>query len=285
MKRDKNFWIKASRDIEKIDISKISRIALHWFLAELCSHFGEDSGDGDEYKDDFIKDFLGITHENAIVIPMYNSVQSMFLMETEKKIYIIWRGTQNLKALLYDLKIFPLIDGYKHNGIWKIFLMFKDEIEKYIRDSFGVPKSDFSNVKKICDISGHSLGGAETINTGWWLSKKGLDCRCTAFGSPYITIEKGVNEINELISQQKLDILRVVNGYDLVTRFDPTGLGKHPGDLINYKKSKWTKYSKIVSLLHHRYSDYTKGNIDFVLKYGDKEGAKLLKIVKNWCNI
>ncbi len=76
-------------------------------------------------------------------------------------------------------------------------------------------------------LTGHSLGGAMAAVAGLYLRAEGFDVRVETFGQPKVTNAAGARRADSL------DLVRFLNGEDLVTQVPP--LSYSPGKLGSYE--------------------------------------------------
>jgi len=247
-------------------------IAKMWNFAEMCSHDDQDSGDNDGDKKDYIKDNLQKEFPGSIITTCENSLDYMYIIESENEVVFVWRGTVGLDGWIDDFNIFPLYDDMIHNG-------FYDAIQPFIK-----PIYDYLNQCKDKKVyyTGHSRGGALSQLAAYILAKKyNIKGTVVAFGSPVVGNKNFKTEYEQLVS----DSTRVVNGYDLITRIGDQTIAKHAGKLLHLKQPWWHWFSNIRKLYDHAYSQYTDALIKYYENKKDKEAVNLLKNIRKRCNI
>lgn len=174
-----------------------------------------------------------------------------FIAEYPDRVIMSFRGTDNFKGWLSDFDVYPLQDAKMiHQGFYDGWAFFKSWVDKYIE----------TYDKKDLFITGHSRGAALAVLCARHLAKnrdiKGISC--IVYGCPRI----GNRDFRDQYNKLPIDLTRVTNGYDLVTRI-PT----HNMKFRHVGKNYWLKQP-----LFHRWFlkafDHLSPNYEKSLKRG-----------------
>mgnify|MGYP001223847878 CR=1 FL=1 len=253
-------------------------IADMWRYAELCSHDKQDFGDGDDDPIDYISDTIAAQTPKSLFLQMKNGIEYCYVVDEPSRVVIVFRGTDGAKAWRNNFDILPLVDGYMHQGFYDLMQYFGPEIKKCMVAIYG---KELKQTKPLF-ITGHSLGGIMSQYCAKYLyDKVGLISTCVNFGSPVGGTKKWAEEMNKVPVKN----YRVVNGWDLVTEILDDTIGGHAGKLVRLPQPKIRKIFKLLQLLDHAYSRYTKALIKYSEKLDAGEAVYELKKVKNRCNI
>tara|TARA_Y100000389_G_scaffold186336_1_gene206593 strand:- start:51 stop:773 length:723 start_codon:yes stop_codon:yes gene_type:complete len=150
-----------------------------------------------------------------------------YIMNSDKTIYICFRGTSSFKDAITDLKTFQktfIRDGVKvHRGFYKQFSSIEEQITNYIKSII-----DYDvKLWKFCFI-GHSLGGGlATLASVYYKNKYSyFDIECITFGSPRVGNKKFASLYKEYVHSS----YRIVNHKDPIQYVPMSPLYTHVDD-------------------------------------------------------
>lgn len=146
----------------------------------------------------------------------------------ENVVYIMFRGTKNMKEWMqdftYEQKIFPKHEKisqqqitflrdvstppHVHTGFLEVYNNFRDEVVAKLADL---------NPKQVI-IGGHSLGAAVATICGLDLQLLGYNCIVYNFASPRV----GDDLLCDLVNSSKLPLYRIVNTTDVIPTLPPS---------------------------------------------------------------
>jgi predicted lipase len=131
--------------------------------------------------------------------------------KTNKKLYIVFRGTQNERDMLTDIEFLQhttKIDGKEckiHSGFFKAYESVKSQIDS-------IPFKEYDQYEII--ICGHSLGGALATICGAYLPVEMVDhpIEVVTFGSPRV----GNDKFGKIFMSKVSAYYRFVHNNDIV---------------------------------------------------------------------
>lgn len=218
-----------------------------------------------------------LVDENAFLyVPFKNDKDFAVVMETEKKVIIVFSGTKNLRAMINNFDSYPLGEGMILDGFYRSWSYYKDAFDRFFRDNFDVKRKDFYGIKKELFITGHSRGGALASLCARHFSKnRQKPNTCYSFGAPAQGTQEYVDEYNKLTVLN----VRCVNGYDIVAKMllqKKFGF-YHQNHLLHFPQPRWHRWFHRVR--DHYYSNYTKAILKYCRQVGDHEGVAQMKRV------
>ena len=201
--------------------------------------------------------------DDHAIITVYKNNNTIFA--GKKIVLITFRGTKDASAWRSNFDVYPLKDdkpllkdgkwgkGTIHDGFYTSWSRLKDEIVECVK-----PYLNNDNYNIIC--TGHSRGGALAILCGRHLIKNenSKDIMVYAFGTPKQGNAEYVIQMQKYI-ENGLNIIRIINGYDIVPELPPDELGfRHVGMEIKLSQPAWHRWFKFMRIFDHRYESYTK---------------------------
>ena len=202
---------------------------------------------------------------NALYNPSdYAYVAIYELANGTRSVVIAFKGTNaTAKAWAMDFDAYPLKNdeqwlkgGTIHDGFYTAWSYFKQPIKDILDGSV------ITNEDKIY-VCGHSRGGALSELCARHLKKNlKLDCQVLSTGSPAVGNIKYLDEFKSL----KIDGVRIVNGYDIVTALPPEKLGFYHGitKKIMFKAPWYERFMLSKRIKSHYYEEYEKGIVKLI---------------------
>ncbi len=190
-----------------------------------------------------------------------SDTQAYFIInENDNEVFLVFRGTNDIKDILYDLDIRP----YKLNNIGTIHRGFYNQLiavlDSIIKD---LNYLDHENNKIKVNICGHSLGAALASLATIFIKKQFplTEINCFTYGSPRVGNDIFVQNFNKYVN----NYWRITNDDDPISMYPISSWYKHiPKSIIiddnkNYKivtdyydGNRWIK--RLLNLL----SNFTK---------------------------